>query len=185
MPKKRNEHLAEFIFTSRRSGRTYVSIAKAVALSPQRVQQIFRIQSANLALQETGFYLISEASRRALIASLRKQLPKAEITARLVAETFFDGDLHLLGERVYRETAAWLEVNGYILKDGFRNYLAFRGKWRAIATHLANGRRARWTVDRVYDVVVTSRDRALIEFGAETYEVRLVDLCRAFERIEI
>jgi hypothetical protein len=183
MPSKTNEKLGEFILCSRRSGKTYASIAKEVGLSSQRVQQIFHSYSVYLSKLQSGFFLISDSSRRAVTSAFREHSPKEEITASAIAETLFDGDLQMLGEVAYNEIATWLDENGYILKDGFKDYLEFEGKWRAITTHHADGRRARWKVGRVYDVVVISRDRANIKFDDECDAIRLVDLYNGFERL--
>jgi hypothetical protein len=183
MPSKRNEKRDEFVFCSRRSGKTFASIAKEVGLSSQRVQQIFHSYSVYLSQLQSGFFLMSDSSRRAVISLFREYSPKEKITASAVAETLFDGDLQTLGEVAYKETVKWLDENGHLLKDGFRNYSEFEGKWRAITTHHANGRRARWKVGRVYDVAVISRDRANIKFGDECDAIRLVDLYHGFERL--
>ena len=185
MVRNRKDDLAKLIIQKRKSGMTYRAIGKEVGLSNQRVQQIFKSQKINSEKKENGFYCLSIATRRAILSELHKRSINLEVSAGLVGNTFFEGDLKLLNDGVYDEVVVWLEENGYSVKDGFTDYNAFNGSWRAAERHLADGRLGPWLKYRIYKVAVISRDRARLEHKGRIIEIRLVDLQFAFHQIDV
>ena len=101
MVRNRKDDLAKLIIQKRKSGMTYRAIGKEVGLSNQRVQQIFKSQKINSEKRENGFYCLSISTRRAILSELQKRSINLEVSAGLVGNTFFEGDLKRLGDGVY------------------------------------------------------------------------------------
>ena len=183
MERKRKDDLARSVYEKRRSGLSFTTIGKEFGISKQRAQQIFRAEEAHIKFRQTCFYELSAYTRRKIHVRLGMDLQPHDISPQLVADTIFDGDLRGLGQFVHTETAAWLDKNGFTVKDGFAKYHDFNGAWRAVTSHLSDGRMAPWVLNRIYIVEAISRERARIQFDDQWLEIRLDFLKLGFSRV--
>ena len=183
MPQKRKEDLAQAVFEKRNCGMSFTAIGAEFGITKQRAQQIYNSQAKHIALSKSPFYSLTDYTRRQILHQLKQNMEPSDVTPQIIADTLCEGDLRGLGNHVHDETIAWLHENGYIVKHGFAEFEKFTGTWKAITTHLPNGRRAPWVINRIYEVVAINRSLARAYYRNEWFEIRLDYLKLGFERI--
>ena len=183
MPRKRKEDLAHAIFEKRNGGMSFTAIGAEFGITKQRAQQIYNSEAKHMSLIKSAFYALNEYTRRQILHHLKQKIDPSQVTRQLVADKLFDEDLRSLGNHVYAETIAWLNEDGYSVKDGFAEFEKFNGTWRAITTHWPDGRRAPWICDRIYEVIAINRSVARAYDSNGWFEIRLDYLKLGFERV--
>ena len=183
MPRKRKDDLARAVFEKRTCGISFTAIGAAFGISKQRAQQIYNAEVKHIALSQSVFFSLSEHTRRQIIFQLKQEIKESDVTPQIVADTLFDADLKALGEYVHTETIAWLNKNGYSVKDGYAEFEKFNGSWKAITTHWPDGRRTPWVLDRIYEVTALNRNLARAQYHDEWFEIRLEHLKLGFMKL--